>query len=354
MGTLFAMGVLQEHDRIVLADFVDQAGDSQLVMAITTAFSTDLEQSNVMNIASRDLVARVLGRMEVDPETPLDYDLAREVAIREGLKAVISGEVTAVGTGYLISARLSAAESGELLWSESSEVANQEMATILGAIQRLSRSLRSKIGESLAAVRASPPLSRVTTSSLEALKKYSLATRYPYVIGKLERMIEPLEEAIALDSTFASAWLMLGWAQEQYPYPKSEYVHSFTRAWELRDRVGERERNHIEYVYHWFVTEDEERIVAALQASLERDPQDLGALNDLGLKYIHWRRFEEAESLLRRCVEADSLNSTIPYLLLAQAQAGQGKWETTDTTLRRGSELHGAGTTMRRRSYSRN
>jgi hypothetical protein len=99
-GTLLTKGVLEERDRVVLADFENQTSDSLLAVAATQLFRTALSQSTAVYVVGQEYVANVLRRMEVEPDAPLDYYLAREVAVRQGLKVVIAGEVIAVGGSY--------------------------------------------------------------------------------------------------------------------------------------------------------------------------------------------------------------------------------------------------------------
>jgi hypothetical protein len=109
-GTLITKGVLEERDRIVLADFENHTPDSLVALGATEWFRTALSQSAVVTLASGDYLANVLERMRKDPSLPLDYELAREVAIRQGLKAIVAGEVTVIGASYVVSARLVVAD----------------------------------------------------------------------------------------------------------------------------------------------------------------------------------------------------------------------------------------------------
>jgi TolB-like protein len=208
-GTLLTRGLLEERDRIVLADFENQTSDPLLAVAATQLFRTALSQSTAVHVAGQEYVAGVLRRMEREPDSPLDYHLAREVAVRQGLKAVTAGEVIAVGVGYVVSARLVAAETGEVLWTDS-ETARDSTA-IIDSIDRLTRRLRERIGESLSTIRGNRPLAQVTTSSLEALRKYSQGVRAIDVEADFAKGVGLLSEAVALDTAFAMAYLQLGY-----------------------------------------------------------------------------------------------------------------------------------------------
>src|SRR6266516_1622167 len=171
VGTLVASGVLAERDGLVLADFENRTADSTLGPSLTEALRVDLAQSPVVRLLDAAAVGQALGRMGRKPGTALDLALARELAQREGAKAVVHGEVDPVGRGYVLSAeRVSAADGAQLVTLR--ETAKDDGA-IIEAVDRLSGKLRERIGESLRTIRASEPLEQVTTGSLEALRKYT-------------------------------------------------------------------------------------------------------------------------------------------------------------------------------------
>ena len=147
----------------------------QGVESVTELLRIDLAQSQVVNVLESRQVGQVLQRMRRDPATPVTPDVAAEIAAREGIKAYITGDVRGLGTGFVVSARLVDAASGQVL------VAGRETATgpgeLIAAVDQLSRHLRERIGESLRTIRADPSLDQITTSSLEALRLYTQATR---------------------------------------------------------------------------------------------------------------------------------------------------------------------------------
>jgi tetratricopeptide (TPR) repeat protein len=260
--------------------------------------------------------------------------LAREVAIREGLKAVIAGDVISVGLGYVVSARLVAAESGEVLWTDS-ETARDSTA-IIDAIDALSRRLRERVGESLRTIRPTKALSRVTTSSLEALKKYSQGRRAQRQEGDYAKAIAFLQEATQLDTLFASAYRTLGVTYYNMRARRHRWADAFTTAFELSDRLPDRERYEVEGIYYWLVTEELDKAVTAYRALLEIDPHS-GGFN-LAAIYMTLRDYARAEPVFRRSLELDSLSSTA-YNNLAIAQVALGKLDEARLTLQRFGEM---------------
>jgi tetratricopeptide (TPR) repeat protein len=332
VGSLVAAGVLDPRDRIVLADFEDNTGDSTLALTLTEAFRIDLAQSPLVRIAEPSYVSGVLARMQRDPGAALDYELAREVAIREGLKAVIAGEVNSAGSGFIISARLISAETGEALWAHR-ETAG-EPADVIPAIDRLSRRLRERIGESLKTIRGNEPLAQVTTSSMEALRRYSLAVRAFEAEGDSEKGIALLEEAIAIDTAFAMAYRKLGVELANNWEDRARSVAALTKAYEHRDRLTNRERYLTLGSYYSIVTSEHEKAATAYRTLLDIYPDDDWALNNLAITYSNLGDFERAEQIALSTIELDS-SGVYPYYNVLLAQVAQGKLEETQATLER-------------------
>jgi len=332
VGSLVAAGVLEERSRIVLSDFENKTSDPMMAEVVTEALRIDLAQSSIVTVAEPEWVEGVLERMARDPDTGLDVALAREVAVREGLPVVIAGEVGALGSSYVISAEIVAAESGEVI-SGFRETAKGD-DNVVEAVDKLSKRVRERIGESFKTIRSSPPLIDVTTSSLEALRKFTQAERVIYTEGDDARGIQLLEEAIALDSTFAAAWGELGTTLNNRGEQRARAIQATTKAYELRDRLPDKERYNTIGVYHLSVTRDREAAIAAYRSMLELYPDDDDALHQLALLYGQLRRFSEAEELYRRSIEADS-SFAVTFNNLIGVQIAQGKFAAAESTLAR-------------------
>ncbi|MGD8495957.1 MAG: tetratricopeptide repeat protein [Gemmatimonadales bacterium] len=291
-GTLVARGLIESGDRVVLAEF---SGDSALAQAATMAVRVQLAESGIVSVAEPSLVQSVLHRMEVDGG-PVDLARAREVAEREGFKAVVGGSVAGAGGRYIITARVIETASGNELVSVGETA--RDSVDFLGAIDRLGRRLRERLGESLGSIRKAKPLERVTTSSTEALRKLSRAQDAADARDE-DQAIALLDDAIALDSTFAMAWRKLAVVD-----PERRKMAA-TRAYELRDRLTERERYQTIGLYHTYVTGNQEEAVTAYRALLETYPDDVGALNNLGLLYHDQGQLALAADMVGRALETD-------------------------------------------------
>jgi tetratricopeptide (TPR) repeat protein len=154
----------------------------------------------------------------------------------------------------------------------------------VAAIDRLSAKLRERIGESLKSIRAGAPLGRATTTSLEALQKYAQAIRAIEDEGDPDKGIALLEQAIALDSAFAMAYRKLG-VVLQGTSELRRRNDAFTKAFELRERVADVERSHIEAAYYFVVLVDYERAAAVYRQFADAYPDSVKAWSNLGTSY---------------------------------------------------------------------
>src|SRR5437870_7260742 len=329
VGTLVASGVLAQRDRLVLADFENRTADSTLGPSLTEALRVDLAQSGVIRLLDVATVGQALGRMGRPPSTPLDLAVARELAQREGAKGVVRGQIDPLGRGYVVSAELVSAADGAALVSLRETA--QDDGAIIAAVDRLSGKLRERIGESLKTIRASDPLEQVTTRSLEALRKYSQGVRASDAADMM-RAVTLLEEAIALDTTFAMAYRKLAVVLSNAGGAQSRIAAAATQAFRHRDRLTAFERDLAEAYYYTRVDYDPAKTEAAYRAALEQQPENGVALNNLALVFNGLRRFSEAESLAVRGLAIAPTQWAL-YVNAMQAQIGQGKYADAARTL---------------------
>jgi len=333
-ATLLSAGIMADRERLILANFQNHTKDSLFGTLVTEALRIDLSQSPIVRLLSPAAVAEVLTRME-RPRAPLTAELAREAALREGVKTFVSGHVSTVGSGYVLSGQLVSARTGEILVGRRETA--RDTTELIDAIDRLSRGLRERIGEPLRALRAEPPLARFTTSSLEALRKYTLAERVNDAEGNFEGAATLLEEAIALDPTFAMAYRKLGVAL-QFLNQEDRRIAALTKAYELRDRLPERERYHIRATYESVVNHNPAKAAAIYQALLSIYPDDPIALHNLANSYQDLGKHAEAVAMYGRIIESDS-TSYSAFGNRINSQVLLGDWKGAQATLARGLRL---------------
>jgi tetratricopeptide (TPR) repeat protein len=287
-ATLVARGVLEERATVILAEFDSRTGDTLLARAATEAFRIDLSQSDAVRVAEPAFVADALGRMERNRNSEIDFDLAREIAQREGIAAIVDGDINSAGGTFVLSTRLIDADTGEEL-AAFRETA-RDSSKVVPALDRLSKRLRERIGDSYKTLRTDEPLEQVTTGNLEALRKYSQAVRALESGENPQRAVTLLEEAVTLDPQFAMAWRKLGVQLGNQGDSRGRQVEALSMAFEYRNRLTERER----YLY---------------QNILDLNPDDTWALNNLGILYGRLRDFERSLQLYSRATAVDSASS---------------------------------------------
>ncbi len=315
-------GLLAPRDRILVADVIAPAGDSELGAAVTEAMRVALTESPVVRVLSVRQVRATLEQMERPPDAALVDSVAQEVAVRNGAKAIVSGRVSRVASRYVITAELVRAETGDLLTAAEETAADSN--DVIPAVGRLTDRLRGRLGESLASIRQTLPLSQVTTPSLEALRLYTegfrLATR-----GERERGARLLERATQLDTGFASAYRALATTYGAIA-ENGRAAAAMDRALAHENRLPFIERYLMRGVYTSGGLGDHASAMAIYRTILARYPDDIRALNNLGWEYGKLRQYAMQDSVLTHAVIVDS---TVPSVqqLLVEARIDHGDFD---------------------------
>ncbi|HSB53583.1 MAG TPA: protein kinase, partial [Gemmatimonadales bacterium] len=299
MGSLRGKGAFGAQETILVADFRGPPADSTLGSTVAEALRTDLAQSTSLKVLTRANVRDILALMQRPTESTVPFELAREIATREGAKAVLDGAIVQLGQSYVISARLVASLDGAELAAFRETSPNED--GLIGAIGKLSRAVREKAGESLRAIQASSELERVTTPSLPALRKYVEGSKVADEGGDTERGLTLLQEAVTLDSGFAMAWrkiaVLLG--NENRDAPRA--LVAISTAYRHRTRLTEMERLLTEgYYFTRGPTPDRDKAIAAYEDALRIDSTSTSALNNAAVVYGDKRENARAEELYRR------------------------------------------------------
>lgn len=337
-ATLVSSGVLGEREVVILSDFVHQAGDSALATSITELFRVDIGQSPVVTLMPAGDVRSVLERMQREPQASLELAVAREIATREGVKAVIAGEINPIGSGAVISVRLVSPEDETDLIALRETAGNSD--EIIPAINKLSRRLRERIGESLKTIRSAPSLEQVTTASLDALELYSRATRASEIEGDADRALSLLKEAVSIDTAFAMAWRKIAVIYGNSGVSPSLTVDAATKAFVHRDRLPQVERLNAEAFYYYSAVFDRVETIRVYRLILERDPDNITALNNLASQLNVLGQYAEAEALTRRGLQIRPID--VLYFNLIEALIGQGRIdEAKELVVRSLSDLPG-------------
>ncbi|MCC6317392.1 MAG: tetratricopeptide repeat protein [Gemmatimonadaceae bacterium] len=320
-GALAASPTFAPTDRLFVTDFVDRTPASRLGALVASAMRVDLGQLAGVRVLTTAQVHAAVRLMDRPIEVTIDDTLARLIAVREGVKAFVTGEVHSVGSAIVLEARLVASPSGDELASAREEA--RDSADVLPAIARLSEALRGRMARSLPHTPAAAPLTRVTTSSLAALERYTEGTRL-LDVGRRAEGVAQLEQAVAIDTGFATAWRILGSTYGVLGEP-AKAAAALGRAFQNRERLPFRERHLLMGSYYRNATPHLDSAVAAYRALLALYPDDIAATNNLGLTLTSLGQHAAADSLYRRVIAADSTFVNV-RLVLAEGLAAQGKF----------------------------
>lgn len=264
---------------VVLGEFENKTGDSVFDGILREGLSVQLQQSRFLTLVSDQQVQQVLRFMNRPPETRLTPEVAQEICERTDGTAVLEGAIASIGSQYILSLHARNCRTGDILGQEQAQAGNkEEVLTVLTAI---AVRIRARLGESLSNIRQhSTPLEKATTSSLEALKAYSAARSAVFARG-FAAGIPHLQRAIAIDPQFAMAHADLGffcWNMGQTDLG-AKYV---AKAYELRDRVSDRERLFILFLYDRQVTGNLQKELETLESWAQTYPGDFMPWSVLG------------------------------------------------------------------------
>jgi tetratricopeptide (TPR) repeat protein len=293
---------LTERDTIVVADFRNATDEPVFDGALKVALAVALEQSPFMRVFPDERARETLRLMRRPPDERITPAVAKEIAQREQLKALLVGSIASLGRNYVLTIEAINAESGEVMAREQAEArSKEEVLTALGAA---TSRLRQKLGESLASIeRFDTPLPRATTASIDALHAYALAVPDGREVPRL-KAVPHLRRAIALDPSFALAHAQLSsvYANTGQAALAPEYSR---RAFELRDRVSERERFFISWRYYRDAVQNDDRALDLAQSWASTYAREAFAFNALGAALIRVGRFEESIDPLREAIRLD-------------------------------------------------
>ncbi len=197
-----------ERDWIVITDFENLTDETIFDNSLNTAFTLSINQSRYLNVITRQRMQETLKRMKKEDRVHIDEETGREIAIREGVKVCIVPGISRVGTQYILTVKIQEAKTGAIFRSEILYAKSQD--EIIEKLDQLSKKIRRNLGESRYKISGqSKSLSKVTTSSLDALKQFSLGIEN-HINLEFEKAIIHYENAIRIDTNFTSAKASLG------------------------------------------------------------------------------------------------------------------------------------------------
>jgi eukaryotic-like serine/threonine-protein kinase len=355
---------LTEKDSILVTDFVNSTSDAIFDGTLRKALIVDLEQSPFLNVVPDQKLRETLQLMGRAPEERITTAIGREICLRNGIKAMLTGSVGSLGGEYIVSLDAVGAANGDALGQEQAQASRKE--DVLNALGKATSAMRQKLGESLASVQKfDKPLEEATTSSLEALKAFSLGDQQHFASEDLAS-VPFYQHAIELDPNFALAYGRLGAVYDNLD--RNELAEKFLKeAFDRRARASERERMYIESHYYcnafqfdkciptwelyrqtyprdatpWdnlcnlyaFASGQFEKSVSYCQEDLRLDPSSADASTNLSEKYRALNRFDEAKAAIESAIQRGQHSWALPAELI-RLNAAQGQ-STGDEDLRK-------------------
>jgi eukaryotic-like serine/threonine-protein kinase len=290
---------LTDKDTIVLADFTNTTGDAIFDDTLKTALNVSLRQSPFLNVLSDSEVAKTLQQMTRAASTKLTPEVTRELCLRSGSKAYLAGSIASLGSQFVLGLKAVNCQSGDTLVEEQVTAASKEK--VLDALGEAASKLRGELGESLATLQKfDVPLAEATTSSLEALKAYSLSQKA--LNEKSSAASLPYaQRAIELDPNFALGYLAVGldYSSLNEAGRAREY---FSKAFQLREHAHGREKLAITANYYKDVTGELHKAAQTYQEEIESYPREPGPYGFLGIVYSALGQYEKAAEVARQII----------------------------------------------------
>ncbi len=322
---------LTEKDTLLLADFVNTTGDAVFDGTLKQALAVQLEQSPFLNILSQQSVRETLGFMGRSADERLTNQVAREVCQRAGVKAMLTGSISTLGSHYVIDLQALNCATGDSIAHEQAEAENKEV--ILKSLGQAATTLRAKLGESLSSIQKfDTPLEEATTSSLEALKMFNLAETQR--VSSEAGAIPFYKKAIELDPNFAFAYARL--AQVYFNSGENESAVQYAKqAFERRQRASEKERLYISTRYYQIVTGEMDKAMEAFRLWEQSYPRDSVPYINLGVAYDFLGQRDQA---VQQAQEANQINpsSRYPYENLGGDYLALGRYDEAKAIIENG------------------
>jgi tetratricopeptide (TPR) repeat protein len=328
---------LTEKDTIVLADFDNKTGDPVFDDTLRQGMSVELQQSPFLSLVSDQQVQQTLKLMGQPKDARLTPEISQQVCERTGSAALLEGSIATLGSQYVLGLRAKNCNTGNILDQEQAVAAKRE--DVLNSLSQIASTFRTRVGESLATVeKHSTPLAEATTSSLEALKAFSTGMKVTLSSGQVAAL-PFFRRAVELDPKFAMAYANLGFSYGAVGESVLS-AESTTTAWQLRDRVSDRERFFIDFIYDRQVTGNLEKAYQTLELWLQtyprqKEPNAQGLLG--GVSTHGTGRYQRAIEASQKEIAAD------PYFLFGYQNIATGyyfldRFAEAESTLQRASE----------------
>ncbi len=298
----------KERGWIVITNFENHTDEEIFDNSLNTAFTLSINQSRYVNVIPRQRMFETLKRMKIKDLVYIDEETGREIAIREGVEVCIVPEISRIGSQYILTVRILEAKTGTIFRSEVLYAKGQD--EILEKLDQLTKKIRRNLGESRYKISGqNKPLSKVTTSSLDALKQFSLGIEN-HLNMEFEKAIIHYENAIRIDSNFTSAKASLGnLLFERFDREKGR--EWLDQAILSIDDLADNEKYSILSFYAVNIENNLDKGIEYINTIIELYPDEPISYNNLGWYYYNQGEYEKAVKEYKAALQID------PYMMLS-------------------------------------
>src|SRR5258706_8587951 len=332
---------LTEKDSILITDFVNTTADPVFDGTLKKALAVDLGQSPYLNVFPEQKARQTLQFMGRNPEDRITNDVGREICLRDGIKAMLTGSIASLGSDYAITLEAIHVSTGETLARQQIQASRKE--DVLNALHRAATDLRGQLGESLASVQKyDTPLSQATTPSLDALKSLSMGDS-KHAMGDEIAAVPHYQRAVELDPMFAMAYARLGAVYNNLGQTQLSEANR-QKAFELRDRASEREKLYI--MSHYYGDSGQlDKGITAIELYCQTYPRNGIPWNNIASIYNQLGQFDKALENARKSIEVDP-DMLVGYSNVAQAYMGLDRMEEARATINSAMQRKLGGATL--------
>jgi len=292
---------LTGKDSVLVADFVNTTGDAVFDGTLKKALAVDLQQSPYLSVFSDEKARHTLTLMGKSPDERITTEIGRDICQRNGAKALLVGSIASLGSQYVITLDAINAATGDTLAEVQGRADSKEQ--VLKTLDQTTTELREKLGESLASIQKfDKPLEEATTSSLEALKTYTLGDA-KHSAGDDLASIPLYKRAVEVDPNFAISYARLGTVYGNFGQVDAAEGYR-KKAFELKDRATERERLYI--TAHYYADSGQlEKGIAAYELFKQTYPREVTPYVNLGVTFAQLGEFDKSLENTKEAMRVD-------------------------------------------------
>ncbi|HZX78940.1 putative peptide modification system cyclase [Lysobacter sp.] len=314
-----------QRDWVVVADLRNLTGDRRYDDSLESALRISLEQSKHVNILSDARVRETLQLMRQAPLAEVDRELASEVALRSGARAVLLPTVSEVGGQVQVSVEVVDPTSQATVYAETARGRGADSA--IASVGEVSANLREHLGEALSAIEgSSAPAEKVTTGSLDAMRAFTLGQQ-AYALQDVDEARQHFKQALSIDDGFALA--RIGLARIEYSQANvAAAQENMAAALKDKTRLSARERLYADAQMSMLAWDTD--FISKWEALYKLYPDFHVAAYNMSYAMLYANRYPEALDYSSRAAAAQAITRPAALHHRAIAEAALGDFAAAD------------------------